>query len=55
MAEWSKVLSLTANYLSPMLEFKYRPGQVKKLPVTCGLSCCFSRIFFHHIKLASQD
>ena len=37
MAEWSKVLSLTASYLSPLLEFKYRPGHVRQLPVTIGV------------------
>ena len=35
-AVWSKAPPLTARCLSPLPGFEYRPGHVKKLPVTWG-------------------
>ena len=34
VAVWSKALPLTASCLSPLPQFKSRPGNVRKLPVT---------------------
>ena len=36
MAVWSKAPPLTARCLSPLPGFEYRPGHVRKLPVTWG-------------------
>ena len=44
MAVWSKVLLLTASYLSPLPGFKPLPGHVGKLPVTWGQAMAFTQV-----------
>ena len=58
MADWSKVLTLTAGCLSQLPGFDFCSGQVRKFPVTWGLAMVFlgtCACFLHHLELASQD
>ena len=57
MAVWSKVLPLTASYLSPLSGFESHPRHVVKLPVTWGKALVFARYsdFLYQLQLASHD
>ena len=45
MAVWSTVLPLPASCFSPMPGFEYRPGDVRKLPVTWSPAKVFTRYY----------